>query len=86
VWSLVCFFVQRRLRRTGVSTALLREAVALARTHGAHVVEAFPVNADSPSYRFMGYVPMFEAAGFTTRGRTGTRRHVMDVRLPEVTG
>lgn len=32
---------------------------------------------DSPSYRFMGFVPVFEKAGFREVGRAGTRRHVM---------
>jgi GNAT superfamily N-acetyltransferase len=81
VWSLVCFFVQRRLRRRGVSRALLDAAIEAARTHGAHVLEAFPVDPDSPSFRFGGYVPLFERAGFTARGRAGTRRHVMELRL-----
>lgn len=81
VWSLVCFFVQRRLRRHGVSTALLRAAVEAARERGAHIVEAFPVDPDSPSFRFGGYLPMFAAADFTARGRAGTRRHVMELRL-----
>jgi hypothetical protein len=41
------------------------------------VVEAYPVDADSPSYRFMGFVAPFEKAGFREVGRAGTRRHVM---------
>lgn len=56
---------------------LLAAALRHARKHGAKVVEAYPVEADSPSYRFMGFVPMFEEAGFREIGREGTRRHVM---------
>ena len=41
------------------------------------MVEAYPVDPDSPSYRFMGYVGSFEAMGFQAIGRAGTRRHVM---------
>jgi len=51
-------------------------AVEHARSRGACVVEAYPVDADSPSYRFMGFVPTFEQAGFDEVGRIGTRRHV----------
>ncbi|WP_199728828.1 hypothetical protein [Corallococcus sp. CA053C] len=43
-------------------------------------MEAYPVDADSPSYRFMGFVPVFTSAGFEVVGRAGSRRHVM--RLP----
>jgi GNAT superfamily N-acetyltransferase len=81
VWSLVCFFVPRRLRGKGLMRRLLEAAVQHAREKGATVVEAYPVDPDSPSYRFMGFVPAFEAAGFREVGRAGTRRHVMRLRV-----
>ncbi len=77
VWSLVCFFVPRRFRGQGVMTALLQAAVAHAKENGASIVEAYPVALDSHSYRFMGFIPSFEAAGFQEVGMAGTRRHVM---------
>lgn len=80
VWSVVCFFIQRRLRRRGLSRALLDAAVRHATTAGADIVEAYPVDPDSPSYRFGGFVALFAAAGFEERHMAGTRRHVM--RLP----
>ena len=48
---------------------------------GAWAVEAYPVLPDSPRYRFMGLVEMFERAGFEHRGLACTRRHVMSRRL-----
>jgi hypothetical protein len=45
------------------------------------VLEAYPVSPDSPSYRFMGFVPAFEARGFAPAGMAGTRRHVMRLAL-----
>jgi GNAT superfamily N-acetyltransferase len=77
VWSLACFFVKRDFRGMGVSNRMLEAAVAYAKTKGATIVEAYPVTADSPSYRFMGFVPSFEATGFRHAGRAGSRRHVM---------
>ena len=77
VWSLACFFVKRDLRGSGITKRLIEEAVAHARRRGATVVEAYPVDPDSPSYRFMGFVSSFAAAGFHEVGRAGTRRHVM---------
>lgn len=56
---------------------LIGVAVEHARQKGATVVEAYPVDHDSPSYRFMGFVPTFEATGFREVGRAGSRRHVM---------
>ena len=81
VWSLVCFFVPRRLRRLGIMKQLLNEAVKVAGKRGARVVEAYPVDPDSPSYRFMGFVSKFERAGFVETGRAGKRRHIMHLML-----
>jgi GNAT superfamily N-acetyltransferase len=77
VWSLVCFFIHRAYRGQGVTERLIDAAAAYAKRNGATVLEAYPVDPGSPSYRFMGYVPTFEAAGFKEIGRAGTRRHVM---------
>jgi len=81
VWSIACFFVVRRLRGQGVTQRIIEAAVEYARAHGASVVEAYPVDPDSPSYRFMGFVPAFEKAGFCEVGRAGRRRHVMQLRV-----
>ncbi len=77
MWSLVCFYVSRRLRGRGIARRMLSAAVDHARRKGAEVVEAYPVDPDSPSYRFMGYVGLFKEEGFREVGRAGTRRHVM---------
>ena len=69
-------FCVRRLRGAGVTKQMLAAALDHAWEQGAKVVEAYPVDADSPSYRFMGFVPMFEEAGFQQVGLEG-RRHVM---------
>ncbi|HKI98817.1 MAG TPA: GNAT family N-acetyltransferase [bacterium] len=81
VWSLACFYVVRRLRGQGIARRLIAAAVEHARAGGARVVEAYPVDADSPSYRFGGFVETFAAAGFQEVGRLGTRRHVMWLEL-----
>lgn len=81
IWSIICFFVPRRLRGQGMTARLIAAAVDHARQHGATVVEACPVDAAAPSYRFMGFVPVFERAGFAEVGRAGKRRHVMRLAL-----
>jgi hypothetical protein len=60
---------------------LLAAAIAHAKAKGASIVEAYPVDPDSPSYRFMGFVPTFREAGFEEVGRAGTRRHVVRLAL-----
>ncbi len=81
VWSIVCFFVSRKYRGQGMTARLIRAAVEHAQRRGATVIEAYPVDPDSPSYRFMGFVPVFKKAGFVEVGRAGTRRHVMQLKL-----
>jgi GNAT superfamily N-acetyltransferase len=81
VWSITCFFVVRRLRGQGIVRRILDAAVEHARSRGATVVEAYPVAPDSPSYRFMGFVPVFEGAGFREVARAGSRRHVMRLQI-----
>ncbi|MCG8691515.1 MAG: GNAT family N-acetyltransferase [Minwuiales bacterium] len=81
VWSIACFFVKREFRGHGMTGRLIAEAVRHARDRGATAVEAYPVNPDSPSYRFMGIVGAFEEAGFKKVGTAGSRRHVMRLAL-----
>ena len=80
IWSIVCFFVSRPARGSGISRQLLDAAVDHATRGGAKVVEGYPVDPDSPSYRFMGFVPLFEQAAFKEVARAGSRRHVMALR------
>ena len=81
IWSIVCFFIRRDHRKSGLSGRMLDEAITYARKRGARVVEAYPVDPDSPSYRFMGFVSLFKDRGFRPKGRAGSRRHVMRLAL-----
>ena len=83
VWSIVCFFVTREFRGQGMTARLIEAAVEHARKRGATIVEAYPVDRSSPSYRFMGFVGAFKKAGFVKVGRAGTRRHVMRLTIKE---
>ena len=65
----------------GLGHQLIDAAITQARRRKADVLEAYPVDPDSPSYRHMGFVPAFERAGFVEDGREGTRRHVMHLPL-----
>lgn len=81
VWSLTCLWIRRDRRKQGLSAQLIAAAAKHARKHKARMLEAYPVDPDSPSYRHMGFVPAFERAGFEAHGREGTRRHVMQLPL-----
>ena len=81
VWSLTCLFIARDHRKQGLSAQLIEAAAKHAKKHKARLLEAYPVDPDSPSYRHMGFVPAFKRAGFEAHGREGTRRHVMQLSL-----
>lgn len=81
IWSLACMYVPRRHRKQGYGKQRIEAAIAYARERGATVLEAYPVDPDSPSYRFMGFVPAFERQGFRQVGIAGSRRHVMRLDL-----
>ena len=73
VWSLACFFIRRELRGKGLTKRIIEAAVQHAAKRGAKVVEAYPVEPGSPSYRFMGYLPTFQQQGFM---KSAEREHV----------
>ena len=72
-WSVVCFFVDSRLRGLGVRPRLLQAAVAYARDSGAPLVEGYPAESAGPSYGYMGRPEMYERAGFATAARASVR-------------
>jgi GNAT superfamily N-acetyltransferase len=76
VWSVVCFFVRRDLRGQGLALQLLRAAVKYAASHGARIVEGYPVEPGQ-SYQFMGSPAIFKAAGFREVGRAENDRLIV---------
>lgn len=81
VWPVVCFLIDRTLRRQGVTPDLLRAAVDYARAQGARAVEGYPVEDDIKSYDFMGSTTTFRLAGFRDVNYGQTGRRLMRVML-----
>ena len=77
LWSLTCFFIRSDHRKQAGFAAVLSAAEGHAATCGATMIEAYPVDPDSPSYRFSGFLPSFQKAGYQLVGRVGLRRHVV---------
>jgi GNAT superfamily N-acetyltransferase len=85
-WSVVCFFVNRKVRGQGLSLKLLKAAVAYAISQGAKIIEGYPVEPrkdkegnlqPGTSYRFMGSVSTFKKAGFQEAAITEQGRRIM---------
>ncbi|HTE65397.1 MAG TPA: GNAT family N-acetyltransferase [Candidatus Binatia bacterium] len=80
VWSIVCFFVDRKSRGRGLSARMLRAAVDYARSRGARLLEAYPVDKDKPShpdFMFFGAKSMYDRAGFREVARRTPTRPVV---------
>ena len=73
VWSIACFFIKREYRNQGMTGRLIPAALEYA--------EAYPVDPDSPSYRFMGFKSTFDKMGFEFKHKAGQRRNVMTIKL-----
>ena len=86
VWSVVCFFADRHVRRQGVTLGLLRAAVEYARSQGAEVIEGYPVEPGPRLYTYMGSRATFRQTGF--RDVVGNQqdrrimRHYADAETP----
>lgn len=86
VWSIICFFVDRKERGKGVSKALLKSAVIYARSKGATLLESYPIDKKQRShddFMWFGAKSMYEHAGFTEVARRKPTRPVMRRKLRE---
>lgn len=81
VWSIVCFFIDRRFRGQGLSVLLIRAAADHARRRGARIVEGYPNEPASgpmaPVFAHMGLAASFRKAGFKEVARRSPTRPIM---------
>ena len=78
VWSISCFYVRIGYRRRGVTTALIREALRVAKRAKAPALEAYPFDAAvSPSSTSTGYASTFARMGFKVVARRIPARPIM---------
>jgi len=81
VWSIVCFYIARQHRRSGLTGLLIEAALEYARANGANIVEAYPVDPETskvdPGAAFTGLIGSFRKAGFKEVARRSERRAVL---------
>ncbi len=83
VWSIVCLFVAKPYRRSGVSSQLVSAAADFARRHGAKVVEGYPFDVTgkkSPQpdpFVWTGLLSAYEKVGFTEVARRSPTRPIV---------
>lgn len=78
VWSITCFFIDKHFRRMGVSVAMLKGVIEIARKQKIKIIEAYPtIPTKEPlpdSFAWIGLYKSFERAGFTIADRTSKNR------------
>ena len=78
VWSVTCFFIDKRFRRMGVSVAMLKGVIEIAREKKIQVIEAYPTiptQEELPdSFAWIGLYKSFERAGFRIVDHTSKSR------------
>ena len=80
VWSIVCFFVLEPYRQSGLSHLLIKAAIEYAKKHGAHIIEAYPVDVRAKSIEFERYVGLtttYEKEGFKEVLRRSERKAIV---------
>ena len=79
VWSITCFFVEKKHRRKGITVELLKAAVAHAKKQGAKIVEGYPVDVtqnQADAFVYTGTASAFKQAGFKEVARHSPTRPI----------
>ena len=78
VWSIPCFFINKKFRGSGVSVRLLKGAIEYARDAGIKIIEAYPVipakGRTPDTFAWIGLYKSFERAGFIIVDETSKNR------------
>lgn len=81
VWSVVCFFIAKPYRRTGMTVKLLEAAIKYVQGKGGKIIEGYPVEAKKDSmpdaFAWMGLSSAFLQAGFQEVLRRSETRPIM---------
>lgn len=79
VWSITCFFVEKKHRRKGITVELLKAGVTHAKKHGAKIIEGYPIDVkknEAPPFIFTGTASAFKQAGFMEVARNAPTRPI----------
>jgi hypothetical protein len=80
VWSVSCFFVEKKARGRGLTVAVLNAAAEFARSRGAKILEGYPQELKEklpPAFVWTGVMPTFVHAGFREAERRSPKKPIM---------
>lgn len=85
VWSISCYFIDKRHRKTGLSTQLLTAAGAFVKERGGTILEGYPIDPPKKNYpavyAWTGIIGAFKKAGFSEVARRSATRPIMRLLL-----
>lgn len=79
VWSITCFFVEKKHRRKGVTVEMLKAAIDHVEGRGGKILEGYPVDTrkDEPApFIYTGTASAFKQAGFKEVARNSPTRPI----------
>ena len=81
VWSVACFFIDKKYRNQGLSVRLLQGAIEYVKQKGGEIVEGYPVEPKKDrmpaAFAWTGLASAFLAAGFSEKERRSETRPIM---------
>ncbi len=81
VWSIVCFFIDKKYRKQGYSVELLKGVIEFSKKKGAKILEGYPTQPYSENipaaFAWTGIPSAFEKAGFKEVARRSKTRPIM---------
>lgn len=80
VWSVSCFFIDKKARGKGLTVTVLKAAMEFARSKGAKIIEGYPQELKDrlpPAFVWTGVMPTFIHAGFEVAARRSPKRPIM---------
>ena len=81
VWSISCFFIDKKFRRQGISIELIKAAIKFCKSKGVKIIEAYPTvpySKDIPAaFAWTGIPSAFEKAGFVEVEKRSRTRPMM---------
>jgi predicted GNAT family acetyltransferase len=60
VWLIYCFYIKRQFRKKGPTALIIEEAKEYTKNNGIRYIEGYPVEADSPDYKYIGFMKLTE--------------------------
>ena len=89
VWSITCFFVDKKHRRKGITVELLKAAVDYVKSKGGKIVEGYPVDVSqnqADAFVYTGTASAFKQAGFKEVARNSPTRPIFRFVIPSPSG